>query len=220
MAAEVLRGERTGTEPVTGRLAVLTGMSLAASVLPVPFLPDRVLRQVRGVVAHETASRHGVSLTTDARDALAEPQTDDAMRNVLRKGFEFLVRRVLRRLGPLAPLASALRAFEVYALGHLLERYFQQHRAQASVRLGVDEARALREAVDEAVLRTFHPTTSPRRLLVSEGVEDLRDEFTRWLDSLIIAGATLPSYLERRLDAAFEQAVAARTELRGAGRRS
>jgi hypothetical protein len=213
MEAEVVLGERSGTEPVTGRLGMLTGLTLATSVLPIPFLPERVMRQVRGVVAHEAASRHGISLTTDARTALAEPQSEDAVRNVLRKGVEFVVRRVLRRIGPLAPLASGLRAFEVYALGHLLERYFGDLRPKGNVRLAVEEATALREAIDEAVLRTFHPSTAPRRLLVSESVEDLRDEFTRWLDSLLIAGATLPSYLERRLDAAFDEALASRPGL-------
>ncbi|MBM4356647.1 MAG: hypothetical protein FJ096_00905 [Deltaproteobacteria bacterium] len=193
---------------------MLTGFSLAASILPIPFLPDRVLRQVRGVVAHESASRHGISLTTDARAALSEPQSEDAVRNALRKGVELLVRRVLRRIGPLAPLASGLRAFEVYALGHLLERYFGELRRSDTVRLGAEEATSLREAIDEAVLRTFHPATTPRRLLLGEGVEDLRDEFTRWIDSLLIAGATLPSYLVRRLDAAFDEALAARPSLR------
>ncbi len=207
MDADVVRGEPTGSDAVTGRLGMLTGLSLAAGAIPLPFLPDRVLLQLRGVVAHEAASRYGISLTTDGRAALAEPSSEDRVRNVLRKGAELLVRRILRRLGPLAPLSSAARAFEVYALGHLLDRYFRKLRAKSSLRVMPDEAIALRHAIDEAVARTFHPATTARKLRLTEGVEDLRDEFTRWLDNLLLTTATLPSYLERRLDAAFDDAA-------------
>jgi hypothetical protein len=37
--------------------------------------------------------------------------------------------------------------------------------------------------------------------------EDLRDEFTRWLDTLLLAGAAAPDYLERRLNTAFDEIV-------------
>ena len=57
MDPEVVRGEPTGGEAVMGRLGVLTGLSLVAGSIPIPFLPDRVLVQVRGVVAHEVAAR-------------------------------------------------------------------------------------------------------------------------------------------------------------------
>ena len=40
------------------------------------------------------------------------------------------------------------------------------------------------------------------------GVEDLRDEFTRWIDAALLTAAGLPGYLERRLDAAFDAVVA------------
>jgi len=208
MDAEVVRAERKGSEPVPGRLGVFTGISLAASAIPIPFLPERVLERVRGAIVHETASRHGVSLTTDARAALAAPTSDEGVRVMLRKGVEMVVRRILRSIGPFAPLASGLRAFEVYALGYLFERYLGEVRPSGRVRLGIDEASALRLAIDEAVARTFHPSVAPRRLLVAEAVEDLRDEFTRWIDSLLLTGATLPSYLQRRLDAAFDEALA------------
>jgi hypothetical protein len=213
--AEVVRGERTGAEAVSGRLVMLTGMSLLASVIPLPFVPDRILRQIRGATVHETAARHGISVATDAREALADPRSSDRMREVLRKGAELFVRRVLRRLGPLAPLSTAARAFEVFALGHLLDRYFRRMRKQTSLRLLANEGRALRQAIDDATLRAFYPSTEPRPLLLREGVEDLRDEFTRWLDNLVLTSATLPSYLERRLDAAFDDALRRIPELAG-----
>ena len=70
-----------------------------------------------------------------------------------------------------------------------------------------DEARRVRGAIDRAVIQVLSPAISPRPLVVNEGVEDLRDEFTRWLDTLILAGATVPSYIERRLDAAFDAEI-------------
>jgi len=39
------------------------------------------------------------------------------------------------------------------------------------------------------------------------GTEDLRDEFTRWIDALLITTAAVPDYLERRLVAAFDEVV-------------
>ncbi len=207
MASDVVRGEPTGSDAVTGRLGMLTGLSLSLGAIPVPFLPDRVLLQLRGVVAHDVASRYGISLSTDGRSALAAPSSEARVRTVLRKGLELLVRNFLRRIGPLAPLSSAARAFEVYALGHLLDRYFRSLRSNSSLRVMPEEASALRQAIDEAVTRAFHPATTARKLLVTEGVEDLRDEFTRWLDTLILTAATLPSYLERRLESAFDEAI-------------
>lgn len=201
--------------PIAGRLGVLTGAALLAGTLPLPVLPDRMLLHLRGAIAHDTAARHAVSLATDARQTLAQPSSSDRMRAMLRKGFEMLVRQLLRRLGPLAPLSAVARAFEVYALGHLLDRYLRRVRRQRSLRMHQPEAARLRQCIDEAVIRAFYPSTKPQPLLLVEGAEDLRDEFTRWVDTLLLAGATLPSYLQRRLEAAFDEVVARMPELRG-----
>ena len=88
-------------KPVTGRLGMVTAMSLAAGTIPLPLLPERALRHIRGALAHEVVSRHGLVLSSDARDAMASPGTQDAMRDMLRKGVEMFARRILRRLGPL-----------------------------------------------------------------------------------------------------------------------
>jgi len=201
------RAQALGRAPVPGRLGMLTGMSLVAGAIPLPILPDRVLRQLRGAVAHEAASRHGLSLSSDARQMLARPTHTDRMRAVLRKGVELLTRRVLRRIGPLAPLSAAASAFEVYALGHLIDRYLTQLRAPGAARMHAAEAERLRTAIDTAVMRSFYPATTPSRLRLPEAGEDLRDEFTRWLDTVLVTVATLPSYLQRRLDAAFDEIV-------------
>jgi len=207
MDGDVVRGEPTGSDAVAGRLGVLTGLSLAAGVIPLPFLPERLLEQLRGTVAHEVASRYGVSLSSDARATFAARRTDGHTHSVARKGLEMLVRRVLRSMGPFGPLSSAARAFEVYALGHLLERYFHELRGSSTLRVSAEEAAALRLAIDESVVGAFRPSTSPRSLQRTEGVEDLRDEFTRWIDTLLLTTATVPNYIARRLDAAFDEAV-------------
>ena len=208
------RARRTDTRAVSGRLAVLTGVSLAAGAIPLPILPDRVVTHVRGAVAHESAARYGLSLSSDARRALARPNAKDRMRALLRKGVELFTRRLLRRVGPLAPLSTLVTSFEVYALGHLLDRYFEEVRAPGTVRILEGEAERVRVAIDEAVLVAFYPTTQPNPLMLGKGTEDLRDEFTRWIDTLLVGAATLPSYLQRRLDAAFDEVIKRSPELR------
>lgn len=196
------------TPPPPGRLAVLTGLAVAAGSIPVPFVPDRVVRLVRGAIAHEVLARHGLSLTSDARAVLADPDAEQGPRVLARKAAELVSRSLLRKLGRLGVLASALRGAEVYALGHLLERYVVEVRRDPAVRVHEAEARRVRRAIDAAVLHAFSPSLRPRELTVQSGVEDLRDEFTRWVDTLLLTGAALPSYLERRLESAFDEVVA------------
>ncbi|MEM9695324.1 MAG: hypothetical protein AAGA56_22465, partial [Myxococcota bacterium] len=69
--------------PIGGRLATMTVASLLASAAPVPFLPDRALRHIRGAIAHETTSRHGLILSMDARMWLANPSSRDRVREAL-----------------------------------------------------------------------------------------------------------------------------------------
>jgi uncharacterized protein (DUF697 family) len=200
-------------EPVLGRLAVISGMSLMVGAIPIPFLPDRLVKQLRGAVVHEVVSRHGLSLSGDARDTLASTSTDKGMRKLLRKGMHFMLKRVIKRMGPLAPLGAAASAVEVYALGHLLDRYLERVRRRGTVRVQQPEALRVRRAIDRATLRAFHPETVARPLLLRQGAEDLRDEFTRWVDTLLLSGATMPSYFIRRLEAAFDVVVGESPEL-------
>ncbi|MBI4700661.1 MAG: hypothetical protein HY744_05775 [Deltaproteobacteria bacterium] len=201
----------------SGRLAMLSGMSLLVGLIPIPTVPDRVRRQVRGALAHDVLARRGISLTTDARAVLAAPNSPDRLRVLVRKAVEMLTRRLLRRLGPLAALSTVVSAFEIYALGHLLDRYARRHRTAGTLRLQAPEARRVRAAVDRAVLRAFSPAVTPRRLARAEGAEDFRDELTRWLDGLVLRAALLPDYVQRRLEAAFDEELALSSELAGAG---
>jgi hypothetical protein len=191
--------------PPTGRLAMMTAYAVAASAIPVPFLPDRVLVRVRGAVVHDVAARHGLSLTSDARSELAEPDSETRTRLV--RAAESVARQLLRRLRPLGVLTAASRGVELYALGLLLDRYIAKVRAAGAVRMHLEEARLVRDAIDRSVLRALSPALRPSITTLGEGVEDLRDEFTRWIDALILTSAALPSYLERRLEAAFDEIV-------------
>jgi hypothetical protein len=206
--------ELSDTAPADGRLAILTALAVASRAIPVPFVPDRVLHRIRGAAAHDVASRHGLSLTSDARDALAEPNPDKRTTLLARKLAESVTNRLLRRFGPFGRISSVLRALEVFALGHLFERYLRDVRPKGAVRMHVEEARALRDAIDRAVLRTLSPSLEPRGVTLPGPAEDLRDEFTRWIDAVLLTGASLPGYVERRLDAAFDAVVAEHPELR------
>jgi hypothetical protein len=196
------------SSPPAGRLAVLTALAAAATAVPLPILPDKLLSRVRGAIAHDVLARHGLSLTTDAREVFAEPDFDPRAAAMLRKGAEFAVRRLVGRLGPVALLGSAARAVEVFALGHLLDRYAAKVRETGAVRVQPDEARRVRVLVNRALLRAISPSLRPTSQTNPAGVEDLRDEFTRWSDTLILTGASLPSYVVRRLEAAFDEIVA------------
>jgi hypothetical protein len=202
------------SEPVPGRLVTLAGLSLAVGAVPLPFVPDRLLLQVRGALVHETLARHGVAVSGDARRVLARPSSGDRVRELLRSGAEFLAKRLLRRVGPFGPLSAAVSAFEVYALGRLLDRYVREVRpAGAPPRLLEPEAERVRAAIDAAVRRVVHPSTTSPRFADASPAEDLRDEFTRWLDAVILTGASLPGWLVGRLDAAFDEVVRQHPEL-------
>lgn len=193
---------------VSGRLAILTGLSLAASAIPIPLLPDRIVTQVRGAIAQDVAARYGLSLTTEARRAFTESSNESPMREVFKRGLGFLSKTFVKKLSPLSALFTASAAVEVFALGHLFERYLEHHRGSKSVRIQGDEATAVRKLIEAAVVRAFSPALRPEPVPMLPPVEDLRDEFTRWVDALLLAGAGLPSYAERRLDAAFDAIIA------------
>ena len=156
----------------------------------------------------DIAARHGLSLTTDARRILAESSGESPVRDMLKGALGFLSRTFLRRLGPLAAVMSASNAVEVFALGHLFERYLDRHRGSNTVRIHADEARARPRVVAAAAGSALSPNLKPDPVPLLPGVEDLRDEFTRWVDTVLLMSASLPGYVERRLDAAFDGLVA------------
>lgn len=196
----------------SGRLIVLTAFAAVATLVPLPFLPEKLIARVRGAIAHDVLARHDLSLTTDAREVFAEPDFDARAAALLRRGGEFLLRRFLGRFGPIALFGSVARAVEVFALGLLLDRYASTVRKSGTVRVHADEARRVRALINRAILRALSPSLHPAVATHASGVEDLRDELTRWSDALLLTGAALPNYVVRRLEAAFDEVVATSPE--------
>src|SRR5687768_13663204 len=98
-------GRRTLTG---GRLGTYTVLGAATGIVPLPWIPDAMVRRVRGALVHDVTARHGLSLTPEARTVLVEPAGTEGPRGVVAQGMKFAVGRVLGRLGPLA-LISPVR---------------------------------------------------------------------------------------------------------------
>ncbi len=189
------------------RLAVLGALGALADAVPLPFLPSRLVGQVRGAVAQDVATAHGLTLVTDARALLASPSADEETR-ALKKALDFLLRRLLRRVG-LGPVGPVVRGVEVYALGLLFDRYLGQVRDRDhAARIGVDEARRVRGLIDRSLSRATSPSFQPEGAESPSEAEDFRDSLTRRIDTVLVASASLPAYLRRRLEAAFDEEVA------------
>ncbi|MDP8999477.1 MAG: hypothetical protein M3O46_05140, partial [Myxococcota bacterium] len=147
-------------------LAAYATLGASASAMPLPLLPDALLRRVRGAVVHDVATRHGLSLTPDARDALAEPAGAHGARGLTSQALRYfgvrLAVRMLVRFGPIAlvwPLRDALRT---YVLGHLFDRYLERLRTERAVRIHLEEARRVRRAIDGALMRAMTPAMTVR----------------------------------------------------------
>lgn len=189
-----------------GRIGVYAALGASVSAVPLPWLPDSLVRRVRGALVHDVAVRHGLSLTRDARDVLAEPSGPDGPRSLLSQAARFMGARVAAKtfarlgfLGALWPMRDALRTF---VLGHLFDRYVEIARVERAVRIDASEARRVRQAIDGALARalTVEPSPQPE----PAPIDDQRDAMTALLDGLIGLAAGVPARLVHRLDAAFD----------------
>jgi len=111
-------------------------------------------------------------------------------------------------------LAPAVSAFETYALGHLLDRYLEEVRTGGPVCVQAEEAQRIRMIVDRTLLKCLMPdvvvpSDSPPD---NPPGDDARDDVTRLVDWTLLSSAAMPSYLLRRLDAAFDQVIRDRAE--------
>ena len=66
-----------------GRLGTYTMMGAASGVVPLPWVPDAIVRRVRGALIHDLTARHGLSLTPEARTVLIEPSGADGPRGFI-----------------------------------------------------------------------------------------------------------------------------------------
>ena len=190
-----------------GRLGTYTMLGAVCGVVPLPWIPDATVRRVRGALVHDLTSRHGLSLTREARLLLAEPNGTEGPRGFLNQGARFAVSKVLGRLGPLALIGPVRSALGTYVLGHLLNRYLETSRTARSVRIDIEEARRVRRAIDQALI---YALTTEARASREDGPfapEDLRDQGEQIVDGVLISIANVPGWLVRRLEAAFDEVL-------------
>lgn len=187
-----------------GRLGVYTALAAAAGTVPLPWLPDGIARRVRGALAQDIAARHGLSLSAEARDVFCQPEPRENARGVMGQAVKFVTGKLLTRFTPLGFVPPLRAAAQTFALGHLLDRYLAGQRTDRALRIDVAEARRVRSAIDDAFMAAMRG-----ELKVDEGArfappEDLRDNATQLVDGVLIAVASVPDWLVRRLDAAFD----------------
>ena len=190
-----------------GRLGSYALMGAAIGSIPLPWIPGSMASRVRGALVQDVAVRFGVSLTPEARDALVEPGVTEGSGGFVGSALNYAATRVLSRFGPLMFLAPLRSALVTFALGHLFTRYLQTAREASAVRIDQAEARRVRHAINRSLTLLF--TTAPvREHLENAAPEELRDQVTQATDGLISFAASLPGWVVRRLDAAFDAALA------------
>jgi uncharacterized protein (DUF697 family) len=196
------------TAAAPARISVMALIGMVAGAVPLPFLPAAVLKRIRGALAHDVATRYGLCLTHEAREALSTASRA-AQGGAFVTTVAFFARRTLRRIGALGVLPPLTAWFEVYALGMLFDRYLCRMRSSQSLRIHESEAKRVRAAIDSAVTRSLSPKLelAPRDPL-SEPTEELRSFSTRLLDGILLAAAAVPDHLRRRLETAFDLALA------------
>jgi hypothetical protein len=188
-----------------GRLTVYATLGALTGWVPLPWVPTALARRVRGALVHDIASRHGLSLTNEARDIMSEPGGTAGPKGVVLQAMTFVGRKVVGRFAALSPLGFLLpvgAAVSTWALGHLFDRYLETARRDRAVRIDTVEARRVREAIDRAVIQAL--TSEAREERVATSPEELRDTTTQLIDGALGAAAAIPSWLVRRLEAAFD----------------
>jgi hypothetical protein len=191
-----------------GRLGIYAAMGASAGAVPLPWIPDVLARRVRGALVHDIAVRHGRSLESGAREALADPAGPNGQSGMIRQALRFLgaklATRALAGLGPVVLFRPLRAALHTYVLGHLFDRYLERGSGQG--RLSVDEARRVRVAIDRALLRAL--TVDVDAMAAPTEMDDARDQTTAFIDGLLGVAAGVPERLMQRLDAAFDEIIA------------
>lgn len=205
---EPKRSEALGRRQLGGgRLGTYTMLGAACGIVPLPWIPDATVRRVRGALVHDLTSRHGLSLTPEARMLLVEPNGTEGPRGFLNQGARFAVTKVLGRFGPLALIGPVRSALGTYVLGHLLQRYLETSRTARSARIDIEEARRVRRAIDQALIYSLTTEARPSREDGPFAPEDLRDQGEQIVDGVLISVASMPGWLVRRLEAAFDEVL-------------
>jgi hypothetical protein len=206
-------GQTASWQPpvAASRLGVYAALGATAGAVPLPWVPDALARRVRGALVHDIASRHGLSLTRDARAVFSEPSGPDGPRGAFAQALRFVgakvAIRVVTSLAPINVFWPARSALQTYVLGHLFDRYIEIARTERGPRIEVDEARRVRLAIDSALVRAVTVTgETARRTSVTDDQE--RDGVTALVDTVLGAAAGIPERLLSRIDAAFDDLLA------------
>lgn len=190
-----------------GRIGTYAALGALVVALPLPILPEIVARRVRGALVYDVTARYGLSVTPDARKVLTERSSLGGPKGFAGTALRFATGRVLSRLGPLTFLPPVQSALYTFALGHLLHRYLDAGRDSRAARIDIIEARHLRRSIDEAILGSLRTTARVEDVDFGQP-EELRDQLTKLVDGAIAVVAGVPSWLVRRLEAAFDEAIA------------
>lgn len=189
-----------------GRLGTYSVLGAVVASLPLPYVPGTLATRVRGALVHDVCARYGLSLTPEARHVLSAPGLAEGPEGLLGTAVRFATSQVFARLGPLTIIPPIRSGLLTFSIGHLLRRYLEGARASHSIRIDVDEARRVRRAIERAIAGAI--TTSPRAETDSgASPEELRDQFTQVTDGAFSALASLPGWLVRRLEAAFDESL-------------
>ena len=206
--SETKRSDLVGRSQLGGgRLGTYTVLGAVCGVVPLPWIPDATVRRVRGALVHDLTSRHGLSLTHEARTILVEPNGTEGPRGFLKQGATFAISRVLGRVGPFAFIPPVRSALGTYVLGHLLQRYLETARTVRAVRIDVEEARRVRRAIDQSLIYALTTEANGSREDPPFAPEDLRNQGEQIVDGVLISIASMPGWLVRRLDAAFDEVL-------------
>jgi hypothetical protein len=201
-----------------GRVGTYAVLGAAAGSVPLPWLPDAIARRVRGALAQDIAARHGLSITREARDLLSEPAGTEGPRSVGGQAMRFVTRRLLGRFGPLGFVPPVRSGLETFVLGHLFARYLDGARTERAARIDVEEARDLRRAIDRALVLAMSPEVHGAIEGAPRAPEELRDTVTQVVDGVLMTFAGAPEWILRRLEAAFDEAVAREVTASGSPR--
>ena len=219
------------TEPVdTWRAGVGTNAAAAglATLIPIPWLDDRVAAIARGSALRRMARRHGVVLTPDARRMLAKPTLEKQTPpgKLAARALRFVASRLA---APVRAGGVASETTRTLVFARLLDRYLAEAPArgwrQPESALGGTEARRLRVAFGKGMqaipAEAFE--SSPSLLggagrglgtvFSREDAED-RSSLERLVDVLLDGGA---DSLDTVVDLVWDRFVEALADAGGAG---
>ncbi len=203
--SDALGAAHARVEP--SRVSSYVMMGALAGAVALPFVPGSLTVRVRGALLYDVASRYGLSITPDARRVLSAPGLAEGPQGLVGAAVRFATTRVFARLGPLTVIPPIRSAIFTFALGHLFERYLSTQRESRAVRVDETEARRVRRAVDHAIVGLVSTPARPEDR-TEAAPEELRDQITQATDGLLVIAAGLPAWIVRRLDAAFDAAMA------------